>query len=71
MLKNIQSVATGNTFTNSLTKGTDTGITALYCRLPQDDGNVRDSDSIVNQKKILAEYAERNGYTPYQFYIDM
>jgi len=70
MLKNIQSVTTGNTFTTSPIKGTDTGITALYCRLSQDDGNVGDSDSIINQKKILAEYAERNGYTPYQFYID-
>lgn len=70
MLKNIQSVTTGNTFTTSPIKGTDTGITALYCRLSQDDGNVGDSDSIINQKKMLAEYAERNGYTPYQFYID-
>ncbi len=70
MLKNIQSFTTGNTFTTSPIKGTDTGITALYCRLSQDDGNVGDSDSIINQKKILAEYAERNGYTPYQFYID-
>ena len=70
MLKNIQSVTTGNTFTTSPIKETDTGITALYCRLSQDDGNVGDSDSIINQKKILAEYAERNGYTPYQFYID-
>lgn len=70
MLKNIQSVTTGNTFTTSPIKETDTGITALYCRLSQDNGNVGDSDSIINQKKILAEYAERNGYTPYQFYID-
>ena len=70
MLKNIQSVTTGNTFTTSPIKETDTGITALYCRLSQDDGNVGDSDSIINQKKMLAEYAERNGYTPYQFYID-
>lgn len=70
MLKNIQSVTTGSTFTTSPIKETDTGITALYCRLSQDDGNVGDSDSIINQKKILAEYAERNGYTPYQFYID-
>ena len=70
MLKNIQSVTTGNTFTTSPIKGTDTGITALYCRLSQDDGNVGNSDSIINQKKMLAEYAERNGYTPYQFYID-
>lgn len=53
MLKNIQSVTTGNTFTTSPTKGTNTGITALYCRLSQDDGNVGDSDSIVNQKRYL------------------
>ena len=52
MLKNIQSVTTGNTFTTSPTKGTNTGITALYCRLSQDDGNVGDSDSIVNQELL-------------------
>lgn len=56
MQKNIQSVITGNTFTTSPIKGTDTGITALYCRLSQDDGNVGDSDSIINQKnKELAK----------------
>lgn len=38
--------------------------------MSQDDGNVGDSDSIINQKKILMEYAEKNGYTPYKFYID-
>lgn len=52
MQKNIQSVITGNTFTTSPIKGTDTGITALYCRLSQDDGNVGDSDSIINQDAI-------------------
>ena len=52
MQKNIQSVITGNTFTTSPIKGTDTGITALYCRLSQDDGNVGDSDSIINQDVI-------------------
>lgn len=28
-------------------------ITALYCRLSQDDGMEGDSNSIINQKKIL------------------
>lgn len=70
MRNDTQSVITGNTFTTSPVKGIYGELTALYCRLSQDDGNVGDSDSIVNQKKILAEYAEKSGYTPYQFYID-
>jgi hypothetical protein len=38
----------------------------LYCRLSRDDGeNDRESNSIQNQKRILTEYAERNGFTPY------
>ena len=53
MLKNIQSVTTGNTFTTSPIKETDTGITALYCRLSQDDGNVGDSDSTSIRKRYL------------------
>lgn len=52
MQNNMQSVITGNTFTTFPIKGTDTGITALYCRLSQDDGNVGDSDSIINQDEI-------------------
>ena len=32
-------------------------ITALYCRLSQDDKQEGDSNSIVNQKKILKKYA--------------
>ena len=31
-------------------------ITALYCRLSQDDKQEGDSNSIVNQKKILKKY---------------
>lgn len=48
----------------------DIELTALYCRLSQDDGNIGDSDSIQNQKKLLSEYAEKNNFTPYRFYID-
>ena len=37
-------------------------ITALYERLSRDDEQSGDSNSIVNQKKMLEEYAKRNGY---------
>ena len=45
-------------------------ITALYCRLSQDDKLDGDSNSIINQKKILKKYALDRGYTNIQFYID-
>ena len=45
-------------------------ITALYCRLSRDDDLEGDSNSIINQKKILKKYAMDRGYTNIQFYID-
>lgn len=45
-------------------------ITALYCRLSQDDKLEGDSNSIINQKKILKKYALEHGYTNFRFYID-
>ena len=42
-------------------------ITALYCRLSQDDKQEGDSNSIINQKKILKKYALDRGYTNIQF----
>lgn len=45
-------------------------ITALYCRLSQDDKQEGGSNSIINQKKILKKYALDRGYTNIQFYID-
>ena len=47
-----------------------TKITALYCRLSQDDGNVGDSMSIQSQKAILEKYAREMGKTAYSFYVD-
>lgn len=44
-------------------------ITALYCRLSQEDAREGESLSIENQKKMLSEYAERNGFRNCQFYI--
>ena len=45
-------------------------ITALYCRLSRDDELQGDSNSIINQKKILQKYALEHGYTNFRFYID-
>ena len=38
-------------------------ITALYERLSRDDELAGDSNSIVNQKKMLEDYAKANGFT--------
>ncbi len=51
-------------------KNNQTGITALYCRLSRDDGAEGDSNSIANQKKLLAKYAKDNGFTNTKFYVD-
>ncbi len=45
-------------------------ITALYCRLSQEDENKGDSDSIVNQKAILTKYANDNGFENTQIFVD-
>ena len=38
-------------------------ITALYCRLNQDDGREGESNSIVNQKEYLLKYANEHGFS--------
>ena len=40
-------------------KQTESRITALYERLPRDDDNAGDSNSIVNQKKTLKAMPSR------------
>ncbi len=45
-------------------------ITALYCRLSQDDMLQGESNSITNQKAILLKYAEDNHFPNPQFYVD-
>ena len=45
-------------------------ITALYCRLSNDDDLQGESNSITNQKAILLKYAQDNGFRNMQFYID-
>ena len=62
------------------TENTNNLITALYCRLSQEDvkvdksgkriGHVDESNSITNQKLILQRYAEEHGFRNCKFYVD-
>ena len=45
-------------------------ITALYCRLSQDDMLDGESNSITNQKAILKKYADENGFRNTVYYVD-
>lgn len=45
-------------------------ITALYCRLSQDDGREGESNSIVNQRKLLQEYARSHHFKNLQVFVD-
>ena len=45
-------------------------ITALYCRLSQDDGADGESNSIQNQRNILERYAREHRFPNPRFYVD-
>ena len=45
-------------------------ITALYCRLSQEDMRIGESMSIENQRLMLTEYAENNGFKNIKLYVD-
>jgi len=45
-------------------------ITALYCRLSRDDAMQGDSNSIANQKAMLARYATDHGFLNTKFFVD-
>ena len=45
-------------------------ITALYSRLSRDDELQGDSNSIVNQKAILRKYADDNGFSNCEYFVD-
>ncbi len=45
-------------------------ITALYERLSRDDDLVGESNSIVNQKAMLENYASGNGFANFEHYTD-
>lgn len=46
-------------------------VTALYCRLSIEDGRENESMSIQNQKSLLKDFAEKNGFLDYEFYVEM
>ena len=45
-------------------------ITALYERLSRDDELKGESNSIINQKKFLEDYARANGFKNIQHFTD-
>ena len=49
---------------------TEEKITALYCRLSQEDEKEGDSNSIENQKAMLTKYAIENGFRNIEVFVD-
>jgi len=43
---------------------------AVYCRLSRDDENNMESESIINQKRMLTKYVEEHGWTVGGYYVD-
>ncbi len=56
--------------TTATNNGQTEKITALYCRLSQDDGRDGESNSISNQKDILSAYAHQKGFLHPTFFVD-
>ena len=50
--------------------GATNKITALYCRLSQEDERLGESLSIENQKDILLDYAKKNHFSNPVFFVD-
>ena len=45
-------------------------ITALYCRLSQEDMQAGESESIQNQKLILQKYADEHHFFNTRFFVE-
>ena len=45
-------------------------ITALYCRLSQEDALDGESNSVTNQRRILETYAREHRFTNFSFFVD-
>ncbi len=58
-----------NRQSNTTVKNIDK-ITALYCRISRDDELQGDSNSIKKQKSILQKYADDNGFSNTEFFVD-
>lgn len=54
---------------NNMLRATDK-ITALYCRLSQEDSLAGESNSVTNQRRILEAYAREHHFTNLSFFID-
>lgn len=52
------------------TENTNHLITALYCRLSQEDMLQGESNSITNQRLMLQTYADGHGFHNCHFYVD-
>ena len=53
-----------------MNRRTDMKIAALYERLSRDDDSVGDSNSIINQKRMLEEYAAQHGFDNWEHFTD-
>ena len=59
------------TTANNTNGQTEEKITALYCRLSVDDDKKdAESNSITNQKQILLDYCQKQGFTNTMFFVD-
>lgn len=59
------------TTANNIKGKTEEKITALYCRLSVDDEKKdAESNSITNQKQILLDYCQKQGFTNTMFFVD-
>ena len=54
---------------SNMSRATDK-ITALYCRLSQEDSLAGESNSISNQKTILKTFAQEQNFTNLVFFVD-
>ena len=55
---------------NDLLDLSDEEITALYLRLSRDDEKEGESNSISNQRKLLTDFAKKNGFRNIKVFID-
>lgn len=53
----------------NMSRATDK-ITALYCRLSQEDALDGESNSVTNQRRILETYAREYCFTNLSFFVD-
>ena len=65
----VQTVAPTDKEANDMLRATEK-ITALYCRLSQEDALNGESNSITNQRRILEAYAREHRFTNLVFFVD-